>query len=120
MITPTQMYWLTRLDNICDILGAGGLITLLLGVSFLLVYWINDGDEYFKICKPLGIKTLVLFLALLVGSAFVPNTKQMAAIIVVPKIINNEKVQTVGNKVYDLAIEWMDTLKPAKAKGESK
>jgi hypothetical protein len=49
--------------------------------------------------------------------AFTPSTKQMAAIMIVPKIANNEKVQTIGNKVYDLAVEWMDELKPAKKGG---
>ena len=38
----------------------------------------------------------------------------MAAIIIVPRIVNSEKVQTVGNRLYDLAVEWMDELKPRK------
>ena len=65
----------------------------------------------------------MLFLAVVIQltTAFVPSTKQMAAIIVVPKIANSEKVQTVGNKLYDLAVEWMDELKPARAKeGDAK
>lgn len=41
----------------------------------------------------------------------------MAAIMIVPKIVNNEKVQTIGNKIYDLAAEWMDELAPKKESG---
>jgi len=57
---------------------------------------------------------MVTFLTALAMVIFVPTTKQMAAIIVVPKIVNNEKVQNVGNKIYDLAVEWMDELHPKK------
>jgi hypothetical protein len=31
---------------------------------------------------------------------------------VVPKIVNSEKLQTAGNKLYELAVEWMEQLKP--------
>ncbi len=116
MITPTQMYWITRLDNIYNILAVGALITLVIGVTFLLVFFVSDCGKDLKGFKVWGIRTLVLGVLLLVAHAFVPTTKQMAAIIVVPKIMNNEKVQTVGNKVYDLAIEWIDTLEPTKKK----
>jgi hypothetical protein len=37
----------------------------------------------------------------------------MAAIIIVPKIANSEKVQTAGNKLYELALEWMEALRPS-------
>lgn len=36
----------------------------------------------------------------------------------VPKIANNEKVQAAGNKLYDLAVEWMDELRPRKKAGD--
>jgi len=32
----------------------------------------------------------------------------------VPAIANNEKVQGLGEDLYDLAKEWMQELKPAK------
>ena len=52
---------------------------------------------------------LVFFMS--VGT-FVPSTKQMAAILVVPKIANSEKLQTSGNKLYELAVDWIDELRP--------
>lgn len=51
-------------------------------------------------------------------AAFVPTTRQMAAIVMVPKIADNEKVQAAGNKLYDLAVEWMDELRPRKKAGD--
>jgi hypothetical protein len=53
-------------------------------------------------------------------ATFIPSTKQMAAIMIAPKIANSEKVQTIGNKVYDLAVEWMEELKPNKQESEVK
>jgi hypothetical protein len=38
----------------------------------------------------------------------------MAAILIIPRVANSEKVQTVGNHLYDLACEWMEELRPAK------
>jgi hypothetical protein len=41
----------------------------------------------------------------------------MAAILIIPKIANSEKVEKIGNGLYDLAVEWMNELKPAKKEG---
>jgi len=51
---------------------------------------------------------------------FIPTTKQMAAIMIVPRLANSERVQNIGNKVYDLAVEWMEELKPTKGSESSK
>ena len=64
--------------------------------------------------------TVALAILSLLVVTFVPSTKQMAAIIVLPKLANSEKIQTVGNRLYDLAVEWMDELKPKKAKETDK
>lgn len=37
------------------------------------------------------------------ASTFIPTTKQMAAIHVVPAIANNERVQNIGNKTLDIS-----------------
>lgn len=45
-------------------------------------------------------------------NSFIPTTREAAAIVMVPAIANSEKVQTVGNRLYELAVEWMDELRP--------
>ena len=42
---------------------------------------------------------------------FVPSTKQMAAIYVVPAIANNEKMQNIGNKTLDISNQLLDLTK---------
>jgi hypothetical protein len=58
----------------------------------------------------------VLAVILLIANCLLPTTKEMAAILIIPRVANSEKVQTVGNHLYDLACEWMEELRPAKGK----
>ena len=133
MITPTQMYWLVKLDDMRHVLSCIMWLPIVLAVvigvmAFATFMMTIDGSCETKkeavsdIAKLAiwGVSMLLIVVALQVAVAFVPSTKQMAAIIVVPKIANSEKVQTVGNQLYDLAVEWMNELKPRKGEGVAK
>lgn len=122
MITTSQMYWITRLNTIV-LFGSGlivvSFIAFVIGL-FVIIGVSNSPND--PVVKPM-FKRLVkwTFLFALLGAfvcTFVPTTKQMAAILIIPRIANSEKVQTVGNKLYDLAVEWMDELKPSKNKNK--
>lgn len=128
MITPTQIYWLTRLDSIK---GFGSLfVAFSIMLFFCLVFLtvgktteeINEGKSV--LASKLGFfvrLVTVIFLASLLPfigiTCFVPTTREMAAIIIVPKIANSEKVQQAGNQLYTLAVEWMEELRPSKNNG---
>lgn len=110
-ITTMQMYWLVMLDNLT--FGLGVILVMcclffILGIPMLGA--IGSEDIFPSIAK----KVIVIAAVSLLGLLFIPSTKQMAAIMIVPKIANSEKVQTIGNKVYDLAVEWMEELAPNK------
>ena len=128
MITPMQMYWLVKLDDMrCVFADLMWLpitwITITAVVSFVAIMMTADEDKsirekvWHRVKKAMWLCIPMLFLAIVLQltTAFVPSTKQMAAIIVVPKLANSEKVQTAGNKLYDLAVEWMDELRPTKS-----
>lgn len=111
-MTTMQMYWLVMLDSI----NIGSVfVCIIFGVCiFSMIGFAVDSctcPTFVKVCAPLF---MLFFLVSFATCVFLPSTKQMAAIMIVPKIVNNEKVQTIGNKVYDLAVEWMDELKPKK------
>lgn len=118
MITVTQMYWLTRLDWL------GGMFVFVFAVSTLtaLVLAVLGGILRAEYDKDTGRRLhavmvpICLAISLLFGllRSLTPTTAEMAAIIVVPKIVNNEKVQDVGSRLYNLAVEWMDELHPKK------
>ncbi len=110
-ITTMQMYWLVMLDNIISGLVA---IVIICAAFFILgvpILGVLGKEELFP---SIARKLLVVMAASILVLTFTPSTKQMAAIMIVPKIANSEKVQTIGNKVYDLAVEWMEELKPNK------
>jgi hypothetical protein len=46
--------------------------------------------------------------------ALLPSTKQMAVLIVVPKILNNEHVKQLPDKLIALCNDWLDKLGPNK------
>ena len=108
------MYWLVILDNIT----AAGVTFFVLGFAVFVVAAIGHSIEGWS--KSISVLSLCVVLVALAILTFVPSTRQMAAIIVVPKIANSEKIQLAGNKLYDLAVEWMDELRPSKGEKETK
>ena len=134
MITTSQMYWITRLDGIVTLLAVLASFLCVLSVimfvtgrseSVAVKEWSWDTDNSIAARHELGRKlckaSLVTFPAgvlLYIIPVMIPTTKEMAAILIVPRIANSEKVQQAGNKLYDLAVEWMDELKPSKKRAE--
>ena len=114
-MTMSEMYWLTRLDSIVHFLG----VSFFCESVFCIfgVFWINGfPDKYdfqpmrFTIYKFVIIVTAFTGLSLML----VPTTRQMAAIIILPKIISNVKSKELPEKVISLADEWLEELKPSK------
>lgn len=107
-----QMYFLVKLNTIVVVALA---ITVISGF-FLVVSlaYMADTDDRDPELTDVVKWLMVTFLTALAMVILVPTTKQMAAIIVVPKIVNSERVQGAGEKLYDLAAEWMDELHPKK------
>lgn len=126
IITPIQMYWLMRLTPITHMFSI--IIALLVSATILLVIATITmpldmfGEEtphirmrFIKAVVATGILSFVFGFA----NMLTPTTREMAAILIVPRIANSEKVQTVGNHLYDLAVEWMEELRPANKKNGS-
>ena len=115
MITPMQMYWLLKLD---DILAISLVIFVLTFVGFVICLvgaTSYKGEKYFE-CEYNKFKTgrnILFWFVLFFGSIvmFVPSTKQMAAIYVVPAIANNEKIQQIGGKSLDISNQLLDLTK---------
>ena len=100
MITTTQMYWITRADAIYTTLTGFMIPLIILTVLATIVKIISifvgaDDDDDVQLIKSVT-KFWVGFcvaLGLIAGvRMFVPTTKELAAIIVVPKIANSTLV----------------------------
>lgn len=111
-ITPFEMYLITMLDNFHNVGIAIALIFVVLAVFAIWLMFEGSVKPSFTVITIVGA-----FIGILIAS-FVPTTKQMAAILIIPKIANSEKVEMIGNGLYDLAVEWMNELKPSKKEGK--
>ena len=108
-ITTWQIYWITRLDAVLMFFAFLFVICVCIGITALILYpeYPNESKRFVKLSIPAMILSLLLFV-------FIPSSKQMAAIIIIPRIINNEKIQVFPNQIMDLASEWLQELKPNK------
>lgn len=96
MITPSSIYWLTRCDAIRELTIPLGVISAVLATFGLVGFMVSKSTEG-DIVNPFGRRfyktVLTLFISALLGGTFIPTTKEMAAIIVIPRIANSESVQ---------------------------
>lgn len=117
MITPWTIYWITRASNISNTLTA---VTVVLGIigAFLMVGGTVAGSlgerADAKGLLRVGWKVAILFAISLVASILTPTTKELAAMIVIPKVANSESVQQLGDGIVDLANQWLVELAPKK------
>jgi hypothetical protein len=105
------------LDNFCiaaRVVGWSLTGLAFVGLCFAFVTWTSpcSADDWKPFAVMLPIWLVCLCLA--IGSLFIPTTKQMCVIKVLPVIANNEDVQKLPDKVVDLANDWLDELKPKK------
>ena len=136
-MTPTMMYWITRLDGIRDLLQGLDMFTTVLTICGLVVscitaivcmsmcsnsYSISEivEDSDYKLVRNIrnyiAKVTFCVFVPIniLFSTAYVliPSMKEYCAIKVVPAIGNNEKIQEFGDELYKLGVDWLKELRP--------
>lgn len=119
MITSWEIYWITRLDGIHNILMVLISLVIVAAVLGMLPICANDLWEaegiWPKIVK--AYKTGAAFIiACITVVSFTPTTKEFATIYLIPKMANNEQMQKVPEnlaKLLNAKMEaWInDTLK---------
>lgn len=124
-ITESMVYWITRLDAIKAVtegIGVAGVVVMTLFVPLISAaaadLGVIDGEvapTVKKVCKKaLPLWIVCLFLA--IGSIFIPTTKEMCAIKVLPLIVNHADMRGLPKDISELAHEWLEELKPKKDK----
>jgi predicted MFS family arabinose efflux permease len=108
-MTSWDLYWITRLDDIKFILIATGVI------GILGTFFFNIIDDRLSCGKPFIICIILFFFVGILGIA-TPTVKQIAAILILPKIINNQEIQKLPSNITNLANEWLEELRPKKEK----
>lgn len=104
-----ELYFLLKLDDIQNFFEAitvvSGIIT---GVTIIVLTMENKWKTRWKFL-PIILLTITLSFSIL--ETLIPSTKQMAAIIVVPAIVNNEKIQELPNEIMELLGMSIDKAK---------
>ena len=111
------MYWITRLNGIKDVLIIITIVSAVFSLFLftgLIILMAEQYDKQLATCSRWLKKTSMALAIAVVSLVFIPNLKEMCAILVIPAIANNEKVQGLGEEFYYLAKEWMQELKPTK------
>ncbi len=96
MITTEMIYWIIMLDNITMALSLGSIIAVIIMGAWTIGMLIEEIRFHWSYAV-----ALILSIFIVLSAIFVPNSKQMATIYVLPKIVNNEKVQSLGNRTLD-------------------
>lgn len=122
MITPSLIYWITRLDAIREAAGVVcflGVLATGVGLFAIFVCTAEDIPDPFRtIWRNVARFAAALFLVAGLVRVLTPTKQEMAAIIVVPRIANSETVAEIGDGVKTLAVEWLEELRPNKKGGE--
>ena len=108
-ISPWMIYVIGQADRWQGVADLG----MLLGVFFLVVACCASATNWDEIPRPVQkcIKILlpmagVFVLCCILMSIFMPSSKTLAAMYVIPKIANNEQLQKDGGEIYRLAVEF--------------
>lgn len=118
-ITPATLYWITRLDEINDlfmfIIIFGTCALAMLSVANVVAACNTYDDEavFLKKITSKWIKILLFpWVLALFGIIFVPTSKEMAMIYVVPQITESQVIKQDIPEVYDLGVKALkDWLK---------
>jgi len=134
-MNETSMYWITRLDGIrillnnlagvCCLVFVAGVIFWIVAACFRMEnerYNNDDHDDsdwkkYNAIAnkaKHFVLFFLALSIALSVAHVFIPTTREIVAIKVVPAIASPEmceKIKDVSNDFVDVAAGWLKDVK---------
>jgi len=121
MITGWDIYWITRLDAIKGLIVGFLTITILIMIVLAVIVYIcwDEFNEVRPLKRTIKIITpLIIFFGL--SLAFIPSTKEYAAIWLIPKVANNEQVQKVPDQVLrllNLKVEqWINDMTSSKEK----
>lgn len=121
MITASEIYWILKLDDIQNVLLFFSIFTGVFGIfgTVLTSAWgiCSSNDDYYAnekrvaACRKRFVITTSISALLVIATAMIPSTKQMAAIKVIPAIANSEIVGELSADAKELYRMGINAIK---------
>jgi len=111
MITPSTIYWITRLDYFKDMANVCGFIffaVLIVCLIHLVASDISLTKKQEKLVGKIALISFVFLFLFVAANIFTPSTKEAAAMYAIPKIANNESVQQIPPALIKILDKWGD------------
>lgn len=115
IITPAEMYWLLKLDDIRSIVIAVAIVALLITIVAWALCFIFNGPCYEDVTDKerntylrRAVVSAIITIVIGLSAAAMPSTKQYAAIKVIPLIVNSDaakKIATDASDIYSMGIK---------------
>lgn len=120
-ITPFTIYMISRLDAVSIffsiMIKVFSCATAMLIVASFVSAVDYGVDSNFSVLSRRYAKWFAGILAVLtLCSVLLPRSRDVAAMIVVPRIANSQSVSDIGESIVGLAKAWCDELKPENVK----
>ena len=115
-------YLFVCMDNIKDaVSGLGGFLVIVsavtLTISSAIILSDASGEDTVAKAKKAANRAawaMSIGVFILIISNLIPSTKQLAAIYLLPKIVENRQITELPDKAVTLANEWLEELRPKK------
>ena len=106
-ISPWLIYWLMQLDSICNfvqVIAVLGSILLAILIIFRIIFkayaeWDEEAKTFYIVTTPLCKFSSIIIPIFVLINLFIPDTKTVAAMVLVPPIVNNEQVQQIPDDI---------------------
>lgn len=107
----SEIYWITRLDNIQGVLITFAIISSLIACSAFLIWLIDDlHDDGLLLCKRFIWTSTAIFVTSILGLVFVPSTKEMLLVYAAGGSIEYIKNNDAAKQLPDKCIQAIDKL----------
>lgn len=118
MITASEIYWILKLDAIQNVFIIFSFLTSLFGIAMAILWGANSSvDAYFDnekkatVCRKRFFITIPIFVLLVIVTAMIPSTKQMAAMKLIPAIANSEIARELSGDAKELYRMGINAIK---------
>lgn len=110
-LSPWLIYFIFQADNFVSLFGVCAIVTGVVALIGSVIYIGADEDEIGKRAKRFAIIAWTLLLLFSIGIAVTPSTKTLAAMYVIPKLVNSDFCKQLSGdaqKLYKLGVMALD------------